>query len=560
MITTQQRVTGAKTIGSPAVVAQRDKYVLAWIGVDATVWWTTLGLNQHKDGYDTTELASTGFSTQPFGAPALANLGSTVWMAWLQDPAQAALIPPYNTQRKPPVILVSRLEGTTWSSPQPVWDPGPLGSGDWQQGLPSSGAISAPAFAATGSELLLVWCEYAMSGSDAPVIPTPEGLPITGPIESQIYFSKWSQSTGWTKRSAVPGALTQATPALVAFNGVVSMAWKGQFDSHVYFAQYTDHHGWIATAKLQNIESSAGPALGAGKTGNIHLAWKDAFDDDIWTGFLAAGTAWTPHHPNHGWSSHTKIPVIATSMSPALASQSSDDTDLLLAWAGASAGKDGASDVFVGPLDALASRQSQKYAFTIGNVWIVTQRSGDLESDTDYLALAVAIGSKPVVSTSMYLGDHSYGDVLEVFLRIESDIADDERVIMTYIMYNHGFDPLGLPQNLVSWAEIIAQTALAAYTGNAETSELNISLPGGPVMVPTSGSALTALGGLLSGLNVPAVYPTCDGPVAAGVHAFTGAKLRQGGNGAIDKCVGINSPDGCGNNSLYDVGWSVSVA
>lgn len=112
MITTQQRVTGAKTVSAPAAVATGDQYVLAWLDADGTIWSTTLGLNKNKDGYDIdTKLASTGFSTQ--GAPALTNLGGTVWMAWMQDPTQTASVPPpwpdppSDEYRKPPVILVS---------------------------------------------------------------------------------------------------------------------------------------------------------------------------------------------------------------------------------------------------------------------------------------------------------------------------------------------------------------------------------------------------------------------------------------------------------------------
>ena len=169
MINSQQKVEGAKTISSPAVAANGDQYVLAWINVDATIWWTTLSLNQHKDGYDTSKLASTGFSTQPIGGPAMTNLGGTIWMAWLQDPSQAPFIPPHNTQRQPPVILVSQLNGSTWSQPQPVWDPGLVGTEVWQPSFPGPAAISAPALVATDSELVLVWCEYAVDGSDAAI-------------------------------------------------------------------------------------------------------------------------------------------------------------------------------------------------------------------------------------------------------------------------------------------------------------------------------------------------------------------------------------------------------
>jgi hypothetical protein len=149
-------------------------------------------------------------------------------------------------------------------------------------------------------------------------------------------------------------------------------------------------------------------------------------------------------------------------------------------------------------------------------------------------------------------------------VRIAIEVADDERVIMAYIMANDSLPPADVTNYLTSAGKTLASTALAAYTGSTEASAL--VLKGGiNVTVPTSGSALTALGAWLSSV-VPGTLASdgswaasCDGPVAAGVHAFTGAKLRQGGNLATDHCVGINSGPGCGNNSLYDVGWSVSV-
>ena len=567
MITTQQKVTAAKTVSAPTVVATGDHYVLAWLDADGTIWWTTLGLNKNKDGYDTdTKLASTGFSTP--GAPALTNLGGTVWMAWMQDPKQTASVPPpwpdppSDQYRKPPVILVSSLDRSGWSQPQPVWDSAPSGNlqpwqqyQDWQQGVASSGAISAPALATGPSgELVLVWCEMAVNGSDAPVVSTPEGPTPAGPFESQIFFSTWSKSNGWSPRSAVPEAVSDAPPALAAHNGVVSMAFKGQSDNDIWFCEYKTK-SWSKPAKLPVFQTSAGPALGVGDTGMLHLVWKGASDNNI----FAASRA-----PGKDWSSQTKIPVAATSRSPALASQLSASTELLLAWAGASETA-GASDLYVAPLDALEFKQSQTYVFTVANIKIVTQRSSDgVESDTDFLNLTVAVGSKPALVSSIPLGDHNYGDDFDANARIAIEVADDERVIMTYIIVNNSSPPADVLNDLNGAGTALASTALAAYTGSAEPSAL--ALKGEiNVTVPTSGSALTALGGWLSAVVPPAIAPngawqaSCDGPVAAGVHAFTGAKLRQGGNLATDNCVGINSPEGCGNNSLYDVGWSVSV-
>ena len=338
------------------------------------------------------------------------------------------------------------------------------------------------------------------------------------------------------------------------------MAWKGQSDNNIWFCQY-GKNGWGKTSQLPNFQTSTGPALGVGDTGYLHMAWKGAGDTDIRTAHLTAGTAWSPQAPGKGWSSQTQIPVIATSMSPALASQFSASTDILLAWAGAVA--EISHHVYVGPLDTLESKQSQTYVFSIGRVNVVTQRSPDLgESDTDFLTLCVAVGSRPVVASTVSLGDHTYGDVFDANLSVTAEVADGDRVIMCYVMNNQGFTEPDLASTDLQFATVtVTRAAIAAFAaGGAEVSTLNLFLESENILVPTSGSALTAalgdwlFGAIGDGSGVP---DTCDGPVAAGVHAFTGARLRKG-QSATDNCPGIDLPGGCGSNSLYQVAWAIS--
>jgi hypothetical protein len=202
------------------------------------------------------------------------------------------------------------------------------------------------------------------------------------------------------------------------------------------------------------------------------------------------------------------------------------------------------------------------YVFSIGKINVVTQRSADFgETDSDYLTLCVAVGSNPLISSTISLGDHTYGDVFDANLSVAAEVADDDRVVMCYIMNNQGYtdtDEAEFP--LAVAAKFLAQAAIAAYAaGAADVSTLNLSLPGfGNVLVPPSGSALTALGNWLLSYDLAPAPDTCDGPVAAGIHAFTGAQLRRG-IVATDSCAGINSPAGCGSNSLYEVTWAISV-
>ena len=140
-------------------------------------------------------------------------------------------------------------------------------------------------------------------------------------------------------------------------------------------------------------------------------------------------------------------------------------------------------------------------------------------------------------------------------------------------MLNHGNSQTStqIIGNLESAGETLAKAAIAVYATEVSTGVgtlANVLLPGvGLVAIPLLDSALIAIGTWLvsavAGL-ISDIAPDCDGPVAAGVHAFTGAQLRNASGAPLipttsgtDHCVGVNSPAGCGDNSLYDVSWLV---
>ncbi len=513
MINAQQKIPGISTDSQPAATTVGDKYFVAWTKSDGTIWWTTLSVNRSNDGYVTNELRNTGFSSTDGYGPALTNLAETVWMAWLENQVQAPFEPgfPENQRREPPVIMVSSFDGSTWSSAEPVWNPGLTGSDLWQPGFQGPAAISSPAIAATDSELFLTWCEYATKGSDALALFS-EGTSASPPPQTQIFFSKWRSGKGWTPRQAVAGALTGGAPALLAHNGVVSLAWRGATENGIWFAQYTDDHGWGAPAKLSDFETSVGPALGAGDSGITHLVWKGASDSRL---FAASSGA------DARWSSQRIIPVVATSAQPALASQLSASTDILLAWKGASS-----SDILVGPLDALESKQVMRYRFALADAKILEPRSPDRELDTLLVTLSVAVGSRPVVKKTLFLGDHKKGDLVGIQLNLIADVADDERVVMSYVMLNRGgassssdvMKKLEAAGETIAKAAVVASSTVAAI---AAGTAINMVLPGiGTLLVPVFDSALIALGGWLVGEVadlISLIAPNCDGPVAAGV-------------------------------------------
>jgi hypothetical protein len=87
----------------------------------------------------------------------------------------------------------------------------------------------------------------------------------------------------------------------------------------------------------------------------------------------------------------------------------------------------------------------------------------------------------------------------------------------------------------------------------------------GTAAVPIVGSALGALGGFLLGEGWGILFPNCDGPVVASMVVYSGAELRAltaGGKRAVTTTnyPGIDSAHGCGDNSNYNVTYSISEA
>jgi hypothetical protein len=200
---------------------------ISWVNFSTTDLFPKLPPDEPSQEYDETvivgqeyfdfsnKIVDTGFSTQAGSGPALTNFNSTPWMAFLENPAQAPWIPsfPENQRRQPPVIMVSSLNGSTWSTPQPLWDPGLSGLDLFVNGYQGPAAITAPALAASASEIMAVWVENAVDGSDALAV-FAEGTLASPPASPTIFFAKYANGA-WTQRKPVKGALTRATPALV---------------------------------------------------------------------------------------------------------------------------------------------------------------------------------------------------------------------------------------------------------------------------------------------------------------------------------------------------------
>jgi hypothetical protein len=335
-ITSQQIIRGVTTGAPPAATSLGDQYYLAWTNENATISWTTISVNSAGDGYDVGTIYNpnnpSDLMTQMGCGPALTTFNGQVWMAFLQNPAQA---PPISgtDANQPPVIMVTSLSETTWSTPQPLWNPGLTAAESGSLMALEVGAISAPAIASTGpsanapeADLLIVWVERSLK------LPPVGPAPLT---QAQIFFTTPQSNTAWNRRQPVKGAFTISAPALVGANGVFYMAWQAS-DNTVWFATYTTQNGWSDAAQLPNFETSAGPALAVDDSGNVQLVWKGNSDNYIFVATLSipSGSSWLPYIPGGNWSLQFQMPVVRTALQPALASQLSTP-DVLLAFSGA---------------------------------------------------------------------------------------------------------------------------------------------------------------------------------------------------------------------------------
>jgi hypothetical protein len=290
MINKQQKVSGVSTVAAPAATTNGDNYFLAWTTRDESIHWTTCPASNDQKSYDWVKERSIPDAASSEG-PALINFKDKVWMAWKGESGD-------------PRIFLSSLTGSTWSPGTPV------------SGV---GTSSSPALTATSSELFLA-CK--------------------GEHDDAIFWAKSLDGKAWSPQARVPGAASSHTPALAAFKEAVYLAYKGASDHKVSLSEYAGAKGWEAPKALpSDFETSEGPALGVGDTGNLHIVWKGASNNLVWESVRDSGSRWSPQ---------AKIVATETSTRPALASQTSSATDILLAWKDATA-----TDLLVAPLDGL---------------------------------------------------------------------------------------------------------------------------------------------------------------------------------------------------------------
>jgi hypothetical protein len=206
--------------------------------------------------------------------------------------------------------------------------------------------------------------------------------------------------------------------------------------------------------------------------------------------------------------------------------------------------------------------------YTFGLDWfrINNTRSGNIFSnatDTDYAGFSLTVAGKSAQTQVKSMGNLSNG-TYSVDLQFPAiEVPDDSKVIVAYHIANNsqGGAPAYVQQTLEKLTTAAAQALTNEAAGDIGTA-IGAAI-GTAIPVPLIGTALGALAGWLVEDIWNIAFPNCDGPVAAGVHIYSGAQLRamtlqQGAYGSLEHNPGVNSPSGCGSNSNYDVYWSVS--
>ena len=196
------------------------------------------------------------------------------------------------------------------------------------------------------------------------------------------------------------------------------------------------------------------------------------------------------------------------------------------------------------------------YTFTLNFFKITDTRS--LHSDTDFVSISVAVGSKPPINPA----PKSVGDLNNGTYQVNMSIpditaADTDAVAFTYAIVNSGHDKNDMETQLRS---ALGSAARRAAQGAASAA--------GYINAGNLGSVIGLYVGPMGGRWLfneisGVVFANCDGIVAAGSHVYSGAQLNhQLADGhvitATDDNKGTNFPTGCGGNSRYYVTWTIS--
>ncbi len=217
---------------------------------------------------------------------------------------------------------------------------------------------------------------------------------------------------------------------------------------------------------------------------------------------------------------------------------------------------------------AVKIRLPNRYRFSVDLVHVTTTRS--LDADTDAAQASVGAGNWPTQTKTQWIGDiggitnpkESQTNLLN-FEPVTVELC--EATVFNYLVLNNGHaDQKAIDAALVKAGESLTSdsvTSISKDLGAGIGAILGVEIAG-TILAPVIGSLLGSLVGWLLDQLGGIVFANCDGLVAAEQLALTGQDLHlKTASGPLTTTTthpGTDSSTGCGDNSQYEVTWTIS--
>jgi hypothetical protein len=203
---------------------------------------------------------------------------------------------------------------------------------------------------------------------------------------------------------------------------------------------------------------------------------------------------------------------------------------------------------------------------SVDNVKAIEQRSGVLESDTDYASASLAVGNWPSVTAVQYIGDISSDQESQTNLLSLGPTTMElaELVSFNYLVVNNGsaaqaaaMAALAQGGNTLNSGSV---TSISSQIQSGVTKIVEVGIDSVLKEVPVVGSIVGPIANWLIDQLATIVFAKCDGLVAAELMVFPGKPdpTLQLTDAPVTH-PGTDSATGCGGNSVYEVWRTVQT-
>jgi hypothetical protein len=197
------------------------------------------------------------------------------------------------------------------------------------------------------------------------------------------------------------------------------------------------------------------------------------------------------------------------------------------------------------------------YTFTFNSLNIINLRSQ--HTDTDYASFTVRVipqGGQGIATTIVKpMGDLGTG-VHPVNLSIKAQVHPTDQVVVNYFVINSGHaDPNKVQTTLKNTGDQVSAVS-RTFNDLLHMNTGDLAIEGAQLITSLLKDVFGSLFSSIFGDG-----PDCDGPVAAGQELMPYSALPASPSTPVTRSTvnpGVDSPHGCGKNSVYEVNWSVS--